>query len=162
MNIWKRIRQLNLVQLSKFSWLFLKHPLLIFPTIRATKETFAICNERYGSTHHKSNKANAFRHALWNALICKKVYNLRTNKQKSVFWTQKVTDLYEKVTRNEQMDEAMDLHNNGVGRICFLNFLKEDEAEMVNFIQNKAENAKKVENLAEIQKSENQLVYLHD
>ena len=73
-----------------------------------------------------------------------------------------MTDLYEKVTRNEQMDEAMDLHNNGVGRICFLNFLSKNEAEMVNFIQKKAENAKKVENLVEIQKSENQLVYLHD
>ena len=46
------------------------------------------------------------------------------NKQKSVFWAQKVGDLYEKVTQNEILDQEMDLHNNTTGRILFLNHLE--------------------------------------
>ncbi len=130
------------------------------PTLKATKQTFQICDELFGNEHHKSNKANAFRHALWNVLICQKSFKRLKNKQKSVFWAQKVTDLYEKVTQNKQMDEAMDLHNNIVGRICFLNFLNKNEAEMITFLQNKAKNAKKVENLEDLEKNFNQLVYL--
>lgn len=31
-----------------------------------------ICDDLFDRSHHKSNKANAFRHALWNILICQK------------------------------------------------------------------------------------------
>lgn len=82
------------------------------------------------------------------------------NKQKSVFWAQKVTDLYEKVTQNEVVDEAMDLHNNMIGRICFLNFLNQNEEEMVSFLQNKAKNAQKVTSLQEMKKIKISLVYI--
>ena len=77
-----------------------------------------------------------------------------------MFWAQKVTDLYEKVTNNEPLDEAMDLHNNMMGRLCFLNFLGKNEAELVDFIEKKAENAKKVTNLIEIANLSNEMVYL--
>ena len=138
MKIWARIKKLSIPQLWHLSVLFLKHPLLIVPTLKATKETFKICNALFENEHHKSNKANAFRHALWNVLICQKSMKWHKNKQKSVFWAQKVTDLYEKVTQNEILDEAMDLHNNTIGRICFLNFLDQNKAEMVTFLQEKA------------------------
>ncbi len=82
------------------------------------------------------------------------------NKQKSVFWAQNITDLYEKVTQNEVLEEAMDLHNNTIGRICFLNFLDQNEEEIVTFLQNKAENSQKVEKLNAFKKHQNQLVYL--
>ena len=108
MKLWARINKLSFSQLWQLSVVFLKHPLLIMPTLKATKDTFAICNQLYGNQHHKSNRANAFRHALWNVLICNKSVNTLKNKQKSVFWAQKVTDLYEKVTQNEPMDEAME------------------------------------------------------
>lgn len=160
MKIWTRIQNLNNAQLWQLSVLFLKHPLLILPTLKATKRTFQICNERYEKEHHKSNKANAFRHALWNVLICNYSLKRFKNKQKSVFWAQKVTDLYEKVTQNEKLDEAMDFHNNGVGRICFLNFLGRNEAETIVFVANMAENAKKVGKIGEMNKIQNQLVYL--
>ncbi|MDB4114171.1 hypothetical protein N9572_01455, partial [Flavobacteriaceae bacterium] len=73
MNLWARIKQLHLGQLIKLSLLFLSRPLYIIPTISATKKTLLICDTLYKQTHHKSNKANAFRHALWNVLICRKV-----------------------------------------------------------------------------------------
>tara|TARA_R100000935_G_scaffold36196_1_gene57008 strand:- start:114353 stop:114841 length:489 start_codon:yes stop_codon:yes gene_type:complete len=158
--IWARIRKLSVPQLWHLSVVFLKHPLLILPTLQATKQTFKVCNERFGNEHHKSNKANAFRHALWNVLICQKSIKWLKNKQKSVFWAQKVTDLYENVTQNEVLDEAMDLHNNTVGRICFLNFLNQNEAEMILFLQKKTENAKKVEKIDDFKKYQSQLVYL--
>lgn len=159
MTIWKRIQHLSGNQLLKFGFLFLGHPLQIIPAIRATKRTFEICNTIYGNKHHRSNKANAFRHALWNVLICRKAYK---NKQKSVFWAQKVTELYEKVTNNAILDEAMDLHNNAVGRLCFLNHLDKTEIEMIHFLQEKAENAIQINSLEEIQTLGTQLVYIHD
>lgn len=162
MNIWKRIRQLSVGQLWKLTMLFVVNPFKIIPTLRATQRTFYICNKLYGKEHHKSNKANAFRHALWNALICKSIRKKSKNKQKTVFWAQKVTDLYENVTKNNELDEAMDLHNNAIGRISFLNFLDKKEEELVGFLQNKSKNARKIKNLEEIESTTNQMVYLHD
>ncbi len=82
------------------------------------------------------------------------------NKQKSVFWAQKVTDLYEKVTKNDMLDEAMDVHNNAIGRICFLNNLDENEAKLVEFIQEKTKNAQKVTKKEEIKQSKTLMVYI--
>jgi hypothetical protein len=146
MNLWARIKQLHLGQLTKLSLLFLSRPLYIIPTISATKKTLLICDTLYKHTHHKSNKANAFRHALWNVLICRKVMKYAQNKQKSVFWAQKVSDLYEKVTQNEILDQEMDLHNNTTGRILFLNHLGQ-----------KAQKTKKIE---QMRQHKNELVYL--
>lgn len=160
MKIWTRIKKLSTPQLWQLSVLLLKHPSLIIPTVKATKRTFQICEGLFGNDHHKSNKANAFRHALWNVLICKRSMKSLKNKQKSVFWAQKVTDLYEKVTKNEALEEAMDLHNNTIGRICFLNFLSQNEEEMVVFLQNKAGNAQYFSKKDDLSKSQSQLVYL--
>lgn len=146
----------------QLSALFLKHPLLIVPTLKATQQTFSVCNELYGNEHHKSNIANAFRHALWNLLICKKSQKNLKSKQKSVFWAQKVTTLYEKVTRNSALDEAMDLHNNAIGRLCFFKLLEENEAKMVEYLQKKTETAKKVSTIEEMLKLKLDLVYLEE
>ena len=162
MKIWSRIQKLSISQLSELSALLLKHPFLIVPTLKATKKTFQVCNKLFGNEHHKSNKANAFRHALWNLLICKKSFKNLKNKQKSVFWAQKVTDLYEQVTQNELLDEAMDLHNNTIGRICFLNRLAENEVTNITFLEEMAKNAQKVTSIQEMNNNKSQLVYLHD
>ena len=162
MHIWKRIRGLSIQQLFQLGILLLKNPLKIIPTLQATKRTFAICNQLFAAKHNAANQANAFRHALWNALLCKKVHKLTHNKQKSVFWAQKVTDLYEKVTQNDTLDKAMDLHNNSCGRIYFFNNLSVNEQELVDFIQKKAKKAKKIAISEEIIDTPTQLVYLHD
>lgn len=162
MKLRKRIQQLSIRQLTRFAMLLLKHPFHIIPTLKATRRTFEICDQLYGKDHQRSNKGNAFRHAVWNVLLCKKTFKNSKNKQKSVFWAQRVTDLYEKMTQNELLDEAMDLHNNAVGRICFLNYLNQNEQEIIKFLQKKAENAKKVANIEELSKISNQMVYLYD
>ncbi|MDC8002437.1 hypothetical protein POV27_00100 [Aureisphaera galaxeae] len=146
----------------RFGWLFLTHPLLIWPTWIATKRTFSICNELYGKSHHKSNKANAFRHAFWNLLICQKTLKKTKNAKKSADFTQKVTDLYEKATKNEEMDQAMDFHNNAIGRSLFLDFFDQNESELVNLVQKKAEKAQKVAKFEEIEQYKNELVYISE
>ncbi len=103
--------------------MLLRRPLLVYPTWKATKQTLEICDSIYGKAHHKNGKANAFRHALWNVLICQKTLKITKNKDKSAFWAQKVTHLHEKLTKNEILDTAMDLHNNAVGdRTVFRDF----------------------------------------
>ena len=162
MNLWARIKRLSIPQLWDFSILFLKNPLLIIPTLKATKRTFEICNERFGNEHHKSNQANAFRHALWNVLICRNTLKNTKNKQKSVFWAQKVGDLYESVTQNKKLDEAMDLHNNAVGRIYFFNLLDKNEDEIVDFTFKKMELAKKVSKIEEMNRVYNEMVFIEE
>ena len=160
MNICGRIMQLHLGQLIKLSLLFLSRPLYIIPTISATKKTLLICDRLYKNSHHKSNKANAFRHALWSVLICKKVIKYAKNKQKSVFWAQKVADLYEKVTQNEVLDQEMDLHNNTIGRIFFLNHLEQKEVKIIDLLQKMSQKAQKTKKIEQMHQHKNELVYL--
>lgn len=162
MKVWTRIKKLSIAQAWKLSVLFLKHPRLLFPTLLATKRTFAICNTLFGNKHHKSNKANAFRHALWNVQICEKSHKTLKNKQKSAFWAQKVTTLYEKVTQNSAIDEAMDLHNNAMGRLYFFNLLGQNETKMSAFIQEKAKKAIKVNVIEDISKVNGELVFIEE
>jgi hypothetical protein len=161
-NIWRRIQRLSLGQLLRLGFIFLRRPFLIVPTLKATKRTFSVCDRLYGRAHHKSNKANAFRHALWNVLICQKTLKTTKNNVKSIKWAAKVTEMYEKVTKNDPLDKAMDLHNNQIGRFAFERNSDKNESEMVVFLQNLAENAQKVTNLNEIEQIEDQLVYLTD
>ncbi len=162
MNLWKRIKKLSLTQLAKMGWIFLKRPLLILPTLRATKNTFEICNRLYGSTHHKNNKANAFRHALWNVLICMESIKRLKTAQKSIIWAQKVTNLYEKVTKNTNLELQMDLHNNEVGRRAFLTNFDKSEREIIDFIQNKVTNAQNLTQIEDLEKYQDQLIYISE
>ena len=160
MNYWKRIKQLGIKQLVKLSLLFLSRPLLIGPTIRATKQTMKICDALYGAAHHQPNKANAFRHALWNILIGQKSLYFTKNQSKSIYWAQKVTVLYEKVTNNSQMDEAMDLHNNRLGQEWFLEVFDEKKEKIIDFLHEKLKNARKVTKIEDIDTHPTELIYL--
>jgi hypothetical protein len=137
MNIWGRIRQMSFGQLFRLGILFLKHPLLILPTLRASRKTFEICNRRFGLSHHGHGIENAFRHALWNILICQNSIKMTKNRQKSVIWAKKVTDLYEKVTKTDLLNRSMDLHNNAIGRKLFLESNSADlEQKLVEMMRN--------------------------
>jgi len=157
MKIWWRIRQISFKQLVRLAFLFLKNPLLLIPTLKATKEALKVCDSLFGKSHHSNGKENAFRHALWNALICEKTREMTKNDEKSIIWTQKITDLYEKATKNNPLDKAMDLHNNHIGRMLFLN---ENKAEIVFFLQKRLENARKITNIEEIDLYNDRLIYI--
>lgn len=119
-----------------------------------------LCDELFGQTHHRSNKANAFRHALWNILICHKTLKKTQNKEKSIVWTEKVTNLYEKVTDNEKIEKAMDLHNNKVGLNLFSSVFEKKEEEIISLLQNMMEKSQKVINIDDFIKFNHNLVHL--
>ena len=119
-----------------------------------------LCDELFGEEHHRSNKANAFRHALWNILICHKTLKRTHNREKSMIWTEKATNLYEKVTDNEKMEKAMDLHNNKVGLNLFLSVFDKKEEEIISILQNMMEKSQKVTNFDDFKKFNQVLVHL--
>jgi len=119
-----------------------------------------LCDNLFGQVHHRSNKANAFRHALWNIQICQKTLKKTKNIEKSILWTQNVTNLYEKVTHNEIMQKAMDLHNNKVGLSLFSSVFEKKEEEIISILQNMMKNSQKVINFDDFIKFNRALVYL--
>lgn len=162
MKIWSRIKLLSLKQLFRLSIAFIQKPLFIRPTLKATNETMIICNSLFGKSHHLSNSTNAFRHALWNILICQKTLKRTQNRDKSVIWAEKITNLYENITKNNILDKAMDLHNNKVGRFVFLSTFEIKTPEILILLQEMAQNALKINNIDQIENSAYNLVYIEN
>lgn len=153
-----RIRNLDFKQFLKLSAVLITRPLFVLPTLKATSQTVKICNRLFGADHNKNNRENAFRHALWNYLICKKCMKFSNNKEKVIGWSKKITDLHEKLFPNFELAEAMDLHNNEIGRRLF-----KDRNKTVNFIwllQEMMNTSVKIKNLQELQEANVNLVYL--
>lgn len=137
---------------------FIYKPSFILPTYRATKQTIKICDERFGREHHKETRANAYRHALWNYLLCEEYLKVSGSKEIAIAWSKKITDLHEKVSPNSKIAKAMDLHNNLIGRELF-------SGEKMNIrerLQMMTNNAKQVDSIEEIANSGHQLVFLED
>lgn len=162
MNIWLRIRRLNLMQFIQFVSLFMTRPLLIVPTFKASKRTMMVCDKHFGKSHHKSNRANAFRHAFWNYLICQKTLKRTKNVEKSTVWAKKVTFLYEKATQNKNLEKVMDLHNNEIGRNLFLDVFDQKEPKIIEILQEMMKNAQKIVKTEEVLNYKQQLVFIED
>ncbi|WP_024769648.1 DUF6973 domain-containing protein [Aquimarina macrocephali] len=160
MSIRSLLRRLSFRQILRLTGIMLQNPLLIYPTLKATRRTMIICDLHYGKAHHKNGKANAFRHALWNILICQTTFRITKNKEKSIAWTQKITDLHEKLAPNKPIETEMDLHNNEIGRKYFLNLAMSFEEEMISFLKENTQKAKKVTDIKEILDHKDKLVYL--
>ncbi len=160
MKIWGVLKGLSMRELLQLSLLMLRTPFFIIPTLKATRETMVICDSLYKEEHHQNGKANAFRHALWNILICRKTYRITKNEKKSVIWAQKVTDLHEKLAPNEPLAKAMDLHNNKIGRKRFSLLIDSDIEEVIDFLKESVQNAKRIVAINEIRDYNNDLVYL--
>ena len=159
MTLWRRFRAMSIKQLLFLGVLFLKNPMLFLPTLKATKETLKTCNAHFGKMHQGNGIENAFRHALWNVKICQNVRKMTKTVEKSVNWCQKVTNLYEKVTKNNSLDRAMDLHNNLIGRMLYF------EDNMANFeeiLLKMMKKGQKIAKIDEIKLCPNQLVYISE
>ncbi|MFP2997859.1 hypothetical protein ABN763_18240 [Spongiivirga sp. MCCC 1A20706] len=126
MSIRQLIRSLSFKQLWGLTLLFIRRPLLLYPTAHATRVTYSICNKKFGKKHHKNGQANAFRHAVWNVLIIVKCLKWNSNKIKCMAWAKRITDWHEDFAPNEPLARAMDLHNNNIGRQVFADFYKKE------------------------------------
>ena len=161
MSIWEIIRSLKYKQLKSLLAWFLKHPLFMIATISATVLTFRISQREFPDIHGKLNKANAFRHALWNVLIAKKCLRFSKDIKSVLCWTKKITDWHEEFSPNEELAKAMDLHNNQIGRNFFQELSQKKNNEIVIFMLSQLDEALKIKEVSDIDKT-NQLMYIED
>lgn len=160
--LWQILKKLDFKQLFGLFWLFLKNPIYAFPTIFATKRCMNIAYQEYGSKHHLSNKANAFRHALWAILIIQKCLKWHNNEEKARAWAKTFTDWHENFSPNEALERTMDLHNNQVGIVYFEEANGKNETEIISLLKQKASKAAKIETVEETDKFEKQLVFIEE
>lgn len=164
MGFFSIIKTLNFKQLLGLTKIFFRHPLMIYPTIKATVVCYRISDKLYPGLHHLNNEANAFRHALWNALLVKEAIKWNKNLPKAVLWAKKITDWHEHFSPNQPLEKMMDLHNNEIGRKLFeelyINKKVVKREEIIKLIKDKASNSKKIESLKEIKNFKNNLVHL--
>jgi len=74
--------------------------------------------------------------------------------------TQKITDLHERLAPNTPLENAMDLHNNEVGRLYF-NILKNKTLEeTVTFLKGITTKAKQILDIKKMHKYSDNLVYI--
>ena len=89
-------------------------------TVKATFSVMKIAQKEFPDVHGHHNKANAFRHALWNIYIANKCKRFSKNNSQIIDWTKGFTDWHEEFSPNEEIAKSMDLHNNLIGRQLFI------------------------------------------
>ncbi|GGD49019.1 DUF6973 domain-containing protein [Muriicola marianensis] len=159
--IWAVIRRARPRQLFRLVWLCLTHIRLVWPTYRATKKTISIADEHFAHEHRRNTPANAFRHALWNWMIAKECTLVVKEEEKVLRWTELITDMHERILPGNTLTNAMDLHNNAVGRTLFRNEERKNNDRSVSLFLEMTENSLLVSSLQEIQQTpETRLVHL--
>lgn len=82
---------------------------LIEPTKKATDDALTEAQRQWPNILQTDTKADAFRHAYWNVLLCKRI---------SFDWANKFTTAHE--SESTDIDAMkMDLHNNSIGRATY-------------------------------------------
>jgi len=162
MSFWKLIKALNFKQISSLLVRSLRHPLYMLSTVSATVKTYRISQREFPNIHGKHNKANAFRHALWNALIAKKCARFSKDLESVLNWTQEITDWHEEFSPNETLAKAMDLHNNRIGREFYREQPKIDIQKIIHLIKEQLNTSIQIKDINEMQQYSSQLVYLEE
>ncbi|MGB5463195.1 MAG: hypothetical protein WBM92_07510 [Aureibaculum sp.] len=136
------------------------------PTIRATFISYNTTEKLFPKTHHLTGKANAFRHALWNMVICNECVKWKNDIDKAVTWAKITTDWHEEFSPNKALARAMDLHNNEVGRCLFLDLYngqnKLKSNHLLNYLQEKLNSSVKIKSEDDIKAYPKLLVYITD
>ena len=161
MSLWKSVKSLKVKHIFTFLVLFAKHPLYAYATIKGTALTFKISERRFPKIHGGLNKANAFRHSLWNILIAKYAMKFSNDVTSVLDWTKRVTDLHEELAPNEYLAREMDLINNDLGRRWFNNVKNKSNSEIEEFLMDKLKNAIKINQASNLENLDN-LVFLED
>lgn len=161
MSKWKIIKSLNFKQvIVLFGW-FLKHPIFMYATFIATVKTLRIAQKRFPNTHNFDNKANAFRHALWNILIAKQCLKFSSDLEQVLIWTKQITDWHEEFSPNEILTKKMDLKNNQLGRKWFATVKNKSILKIEEYLIEKLDSAVKINTDTILDKIDN-LVFLED
>jgi hypothetical protein len=162
MSSWKIIKGLNFRQLKSLTVLLFKHPFFMLSTMKATFSVMRIAQKEFPNVHGLLNKANAFRHALWNVFIAIECSRFSKNTDAVLKWTKEFTDWHEEFAPNEELAKIMDLHNNFIGRELYKQTESRDKKQWVEFIKNQLLDAVQITSVTDVEKYPNQLVYLEN
>ena len=162
MSFWRIIKGIQLKQLISLVGFTLKHPFFMIATARATKNTLKTVQQKFPDIHGKDNKANAFRHALWNYMIAFYSSKYESNKELVSAWVKKITDWHEEFSPNKGLARAMDFHNNYIGRMLFLKNEVLTEKEAIKELEKLLDKAVKVSSIEIMNKNKKSLVYIED
>ncbi len=167
-------------------WYFVWHPALISPIKKATEKANSLTDSNYPKSAKWRDKADAFRHAIWNVLICKYIGEDKNAISDCTERTEDFTTKHETgavkpsfmTDVDWELDKKMDLHNNAQGRNYFVSVawirkhktwfytLKRvaapSEDEIVTGIKNKLNSAQKISTSNDTSKYPNNLVYIID
>ena len=161
MTKWEVIKNLNFKQTSALFVWFLKHPIFMLATFKATANTLKVAERKFPKIHGAHNRANAFRHALWNVLIAKECNKFSNSLNEVLNWTKLITDWHEEFAPNAPLEKFMDLHNNAFGRKIFTILKDKSAAEIINTLILKMNTAVKISEISKIEEINN-LVFLED
>lgn len=162
MAIWARLVNMSPREVFQLFSVFIKQPRFIIPTVHATRQSIKICDVNFGDEHHGNNRTNAFRHALWNYMLCENYFKVCNSLEKSVEWSKKITNLHEELAPNSKLEKTMDLHNNLVGRKLFKKFHSKENLDVIKLLKEEMRKAVLVNKTDEITTRQNHLVYIEE
>ena len=160
MSFWNLIKGIRFKQLIVLFAFFLKRPIFMFATAKATSRTLKIVQEKFPEIHGKDNSANAFRHALWNYLIAVRCFKSEENSNAIISWTKEITDWHEDFSPNKPLARAMDLHNNHIGRELFQSHENKTEKEAIIALELKLIDGVQVDSCEAVEKHPMNLVFI--
>ena len=160
MLLWKIIKGVRFRQLKSVLVFLLKNPIFMISTIKATFDVIRVSQIEFPNTHGFHNKANAFRHALWNIFIAKQCALFSRKSHEVISWTKEFTDWHEDFLPNEELPRIMDLHNNFIGRELFLKTPKSSDKQWVIILKKQLQDALQIVSVDDILNYPRQLVYL--
>ena len=162
MQVWDVIKGVRFRQLKCLLLFLFKHPFFLIYTVKATFDVLRISQKEFPNTHGFNNKANAFRHALWNIFIAKQCTLFSRKNHKIISWTKEFTDWHEDFSPNEELARVMDLHNNCIGRELFLKTPKSTQNQWVILLKKELEYAVQIVSVEDVVNYPRQLVYLEN
>ena len=160
MLLWKIIKGVRFRQLKSVLVFLFTHPIFMVSTIIATFDVVRVSQIEFPNTHGFHNKANAFRHALWNIFIAKQCALFSRKSHEVILWTKEFTDWHEDFSYNKELARIMDLHNNYIGRELFLKTPEKTHKQWVILMKEQLHKAVQIVSVEDVVNYPTQLVYL--
>ena len=162
MLLWNIIKGVRFRLMKSVLVFLFKHPIFMVSTIIATFDVVRISQKEFPDTHGFHNKANAFRHALWNIFIAKQCSLFSRKSHEVILWTKEFTDWHEDFSPNEELVKIMDLHNNYIGRELFLKTPENTDKQWVILMKEQLHKAVQIVSVEDVVNYPSQLVYLEN
>ena len=96
----------------------LKHPFSAIGLKKQRDISYNLTKSYYSSYMSVDNKADAFRHSIWNIVMAKEGWGLKKEK---LSWAEDFSIAHEQGIKYDGVASEMDLHNNKVGRYFYDN-----------------------------------------